>query len=150
MDPSRFVLTDCQWRLIEALCPGGLAAPGRTRKDTRLFLEAVLWIVRTNAPCRDLSPEFGNRNSTFRGSGVGVKLMYSNGYSTHSVSSQTWNMRCSVQASSKFTGTGWAQLRGTGIDPVDQLPPIRGLKARPSLKCGKSGDCHAGARVGCN
>ena len=60
MDPSRFVLTDRQWRAIEPLCPGGLAAPGRTGADTRLFLEAVLWIVRTDAPWRDLPREFGN------------------------------------------------------------------------------------------
>ena len=66
MDPSRFVLTDRQWLAIEPLCPGGLTAPGRTGSDTRLFLEAVLWIVRTDAPWRDLPPEFGNWNSTFR------------------------------------------------------------------------------------
>ncbi|MCV6600588.1 MAG: IS5 family transposase [Cohaesibacter sp.] len=66
MDPSRFVLTDRQWLTIEPLCPGGLSAPGRTGVDTRLFLEAVLWIVRTDAPWRDLPSEFGNWNSTFR------------------------------------------------------------------------------------
>ncbi|MEZ5772420.1 MAG: IS5 family transposase [Defluviimonas denitrificans] len=66
MDPSRFVLTDRQWLAIEPLCPGGVAAPGRTGNDTRLFLEAVLWIVRTDAPWRDLPQEFGNWNSTFR------------------------------------------------------------------------------------
>ena len=66
MDRSRFVLTDRQWELIEPLCPGGAHAPGRTGRDTRLFLEAVLWIVRTDAPWRDLPAEFGNWNSTFR------------------------------------------------------------------------------------
>lgn len=66
MDPSRFVLTDCQWQAIEPLCPGGLAAPGRTGSDTRLFREPVLWIVRTDAPWCDFPLEFGNWNSTFR------------------------------------------------------------------------------------
>ena len=66
MDPSRFVVTDRQWRAIEPLCPVGFAAPGRTGGDTRLFLEAVLWNVRTDAPWQDLPPEFGNWNSTFR------------------------------------------------------------------------------------
>ncbi len=66
MDPSRFILTDRQWLAIEPLCPGGLTAPGRTAHNTRLFLEAVLWIVRTDAPWRDLPPEFGNWNSAFR------------------------------------------------------------------------------------
>lgn len=54
MAPSRFVLTDRQWLAIEPLCPGSSTAPGRTGRDTRLFLEAVLWVVRTNAPWRDL------------------------------------------------------------------------------------------------
>lgn len=66
MDPSRFVLTDRQWLAIEPLCPGDTAAPARTGNDARLFLDAVLWIVRTDAPWRDLLPEFGNWNSTFR------------------------------------------------------------------------------------
>ena len=66
MDPSRFVLTDRQLLVIEPLCPGGVAAPGRAGNDTRLFLEAVLWIVRTDAPWRDLPPEFGNWHSPFR------------------------------------------------------------------------------------
>ena len=66
MDTSRFVLTDRQWRAIESLCPGGPTAPGRTGGAARLFLEAVLWIVRTDAPWRDLPPGFGNWNSTFR------------------------------------------------------------------------------------
>ena len=65
MDPSRFVLTDRQWCAIEPLCLGSLTVPGRNGADTRLFLEAVLWIVRTDAPWRDLPPEFGNWNSTF-------------------------------------------------------------------------------------
>ncbi len=66
MDRSRFVLTDRQWFSIEPLCPGGVTTPGRTGGDTRLFLEAVLWIVRTDAPWRDLPPAFGNWNSIFR------------------------------------------------------------------------------------
>lgn len=66
MDPSRSVLTDRQWSVIEPFCPGGKHTPGRTGSDTRLFLEAILWIVRTDAPWRDLPKGFGNWNSTFR------------------------------------------------------------------------------------
>lgn len=32
---------------------------GRPRKDDRLVLEGILWIMRTGAPWRDLPPEFG-------------------------------------------------------------------------------------------
>ena len=66
MDQSRFVLTDRQWELIAPHCLGRDDTRGSTGRDNRLFLEAVLWIVRTDAPWRDLPAEFGNWNSTFR------------------------------------------------------------------------------------
>ena len=52
-------LTDEQWARIEALVPGKKSDSGRTGEDTRLFLDAVLWIVRTGSPWRDLPDAFG-------------------------------------------------------------------------------------------
>ena len=63
---TRYTLSDAQWAAIEPLCPGKKADPGKTAKDNRLFLEAVLWIVRTGSPWRDLPQEFGNWNSVYR------------------------------------------------------------------------------------
>jgi transposase len=40
--------------------------PGATARDNRLFLEAVLWRVRTGAPWRDLPSDFGRWNSVFQ------------------------------------------------------------------------------------
>src|SRR5690349_12740143 len=37
-----------------------------TAKDNRLFLEAVLWRVRTGVPWRDLPSDFGHWNSVFQ------------------------------------------------------------------------------------
>ena len=37
-----------------------------TARDNRLFLEAVLWRVRTGLPWRDLPSAFGTWNSVFR------------------------------------------------------------------------------------
>jgi transposase len=48
------------------LLPGKPGDPGRSGADNRLFLEAVLWIVRTGSPWRDLHESFGNWNSVFR------------------------------------------------------------------------------------
>ena len=47
-------LRDDQWEKIAPLLPGKKTDCGVTAKDNRLFLEAILWIVRTGAPWRDL------------------------------------------------------------------------------------------------
>ena len=62
----RFVLTDAQWALIEPHCRGKKSDPGQTGRDPRVFVEAVLWIVRTGAQWRDLPSEFGKWNSVFK------------------------------------------------------------------------------------
>ena len=66
MDEVRLVLTDRQWLLIEPHLPGKTIDPGRTAQDNRLFVEAVLWIVRTSSPWRDLPSVFGKWNSVFQ------------------------------------------------------------------------------------
>ena len=58
-------LTDAQWAKLESLLPGKACDRGVTAKDNRLFMEAVLWIMRTGAPWRDLPPELGNWHTTF-------------------------------------------------------------------------------------
>jgi putative transposase len=37
-----------------------------TGRDNRMFVEGVLWIVRTGSPWRDLPEAFGDWNSVFR------------------------------------------------------------------------------------
>lgn len=63
---ERLVLTDAQWAKIEPLCSGKSTDRGQTAADNRLFLEAVLWIVRTGSPWRDLPKAFGNWNSIYQ------------------------------------------------------------------------------------
>jgi transposase len=62
---DRFVLTDAQWAKMAPLCLGKAGDPGRSGKDNRLFVEAVLWIARTGSPWRDLPHSFGHWNSVF-------------------------------------------------------------------------------------
>ena len=62
----RMMLSDVQWDRIEPLLPGKAGDPGRSGTDNRLFLEAVLWLVRTGVPWRDLPEVFGRWNTVFR------------------------------------------------------------------------------------
>ena len=62
----RRILSDSQWVRVALLLPGKDGDPGRSARDNREFLEAVLWIARTGAPWRDLPDEFGLWNSVFQ------------------------------------------------------------------------------------
>jgi transposase len=59
-------LTDAKWQSIEQLVPGKPGDRGRHGKDNRLFVDAVLWLVRTGVPWRDLPEAFGKWNSVFQ------------------------------------------------------------------------------------
>ena len=63
---DRDVLRDDQWERIASMLPGKVGDPGRSGGDNRLFMEAVLHIVRTGEPWRDLPGRFGNWNSNFQ------------------------------------------------------------------------------------
>ena len=66
MNTDRFVIKDEVWDRIAPHLPGKVSDCGVTAKDNRLFLESVLWRVRTGSPWRDLALFFGNWNSAFR------------------------------------------------------------------------------------
>ena len=63
---DRRALNDEQWARISPLLLGKPEDPGRSGDDNRLFIEGVLWIVRTGSPWRDLPTEFGKWNSVAR------------------------------------------------------------------------------------
>ena len=56
----RTVLRDDQWERIANFLLGKATDCGVTAKNNRLFVEAVLWIVRTGSPWRDLPDDFGH------------------------------------------------------------------------------------------
>lgn len=61
--------------------PGRKGAWGRRAQDNRLFINAVMWILRTGSPWRDLPSEYGDWKNThrhfcrWRDSGVWEKLL---------------------------------------------------------------------------
>jgi transposase len=60
---KRYELTDAQWRLIQDLLPGKASDPGRTAANNRLFVDAVLWVLRSGAHWHDLPPRYGKWKS---------------------------------------------------------------------------------------
>jgi transposase len=63
---DRLVLSDEQWGKVSGLIIGRPDQRGSTGRDNRMFVEGVLWIVRTGSPWRDLPETFGEWNSVFR------------------------------------------------------------------------------------
>lgn len=63
---DRLVLSEQQWGKICGLIIGRADQRGSTGRDNRMFVEGVLWIVRTGSPWRDLPQAFGEWNSVFR------------------------------------------------------------------------------------
>ena len=61
----RTILRDDQWERIAFLLQGKPGDRGRSGNDNRLFVEAVLWVGRTDSPWRDLPVEFGPWNSAY-------------------------------------------------------------------------------------
>ena len=60
---KRYELTDTQWQRIEALLPGKASDPGRTAGDNRLFVNGVLWVLRSGAHWHDLPARYGKWKS---------------------------------------------------------------------------------------
>jgi putative transposase len=63
---DRLILSDGQWARISTHIIGDERTRGQSGRDNRMFVEAVLWIVRTGSPWRDLPDIFGAWNTNFR------------------------------------------------------------------------------------
>ena len=80
MTTDRTLLTDDMWKELSPLLPGQAGSCGVTAKDTRGFVEAVLWLGRTGVGWRDLPPHLGQwhrvyvRFSRWRDKGVWEKV----------------------------------------------------------------------------
>jgi transposase len=57
---TRMMLREIDWARLEPLLPKQKGKKGRPRKNDRIVIEGILWVLRTGAPWRDLPPEFGS------------------------------------------------------------------------------------------
>lgn len=55
---TRHRLTDDQWDCISHLFPAP-APTGRPQRDRRTVVDAILWVLRTGSPWRDIPLEYG-------------------------------------------------------------------------------------------
>jgi transposase len=65
MSAKRYELSQLQWERIAPLLPGKAGDPGRTAGDNRLFVNGVLWVLRSGAHWCDLPERMaGGRRPT--------------------------------------------------------------------------------------
>ena len=55
----RYELSSEQWQRVESLLPGKAGDPGRSGRDNRLFVNGVLWVLRSGAHWHDLPERYG-------------------------------------------------------------------------------------------
>jgi transposase len=60
---KRYELTSAQWERVAPLLPGKAGDPGRTAADNHLFVNGVLWVLRSGAHWRDLPERYGKWKS---------------------------------------------------------------------------------------
>jgi transposase len=65
-DYHRHDISDRVWAVLEPLLPGRAGTWGGVAEDNRRFLNAVMWILRTGAPWRDLPKDYGDWKNTHR------------------------------------------------------------------------------------
>jgi transposase len=63
---KRYELSDRQWERISEILPGKAGDPGRTGVDNRLFVHAVLWVLRSGAHWHDLPTRYGKYKSVHK------------------------------------------------------------------------------------
>ncbi len=66
MKRRRHELTDAQWEKVKDLLPGKESDPGRTAADNRLFVDAVIYVLKTGIPWEDLPVRYGKPNTVWK------------------------------------------------------------------------------------
>lgn len=60
---GRYELSKKQFELIADLLPGKVGDRGRTAADNHLFINGVMWVLRSGSFWRDMPPRYGNWKS---------------------------------------------------------------------------------------
>jgi putative transposase len=82
MGISRYELSDVQWERVKDVLPGRVESVGRTAADNRVFVNGVLWVLRSGAHWHDLPERYGKykslhkRFSRWAANGVWEKIFH--------------------------------------------------------------------------
>lgn len=63
---TRYELSDAQWDRIADWLPGKPGDRGRHGRDNRLFVNAVLWVLRSGARWEDVPERYGKYKSVHK------------------------------------------------------------------------------------
>ena len=63
---KRYELTESQWGRTEGFLPGRLGSVGVTARDNRVFVNGVLWVLRSGAHWKHMPAEYGNWKSAHK------------------------------------------------------------------------------------
>jgi putative transposase len=63
---KRYELSDAQWERVRDFLPGKAGDPGRTAADNRIFVNGVLWVLRSGARWSDLPERYGKYKSVHK------------------------------------------------------------------------------------
>ena len=63
---KNYEISDKQWKRIENFLPGRKGTPGRTAKNNRQFVNAVVWMLRSGARWQDLPKRYGKYKSVHK------------------------------------------------------------------------------------
>ena len=63
---ERYELSAAQWQRVEGFLPGRPGSVGVTAGDNRIFVNGVLWVLRSGAHWKDLPAEYGNWKSVHK------------------------------------------------------------------------------------
>jgi len=121
---KRYELSNAQWERIRDLLPGKTGDPGRAGADNRLFVNAVLWVLRSGARWSDLPERYGKYKTVHKrfmrwaAKGVWERLfkVLSRDRDNEYLMIDSTIIRAHQQAA---TGKGGAKIRLWGVPEVD-------------------------------
>ncbi len=62
---EKYELNDYQWNQIKDLIPPKTSKCGRERRDPRELMNAIIWVLRTGSPWRELPKKYGPHTTTY-------------------------------------------------------------------------------------